>query len=279
MAAALLGAALAIIVAIAVKSAGVLRGHVRCRPAAGLFSNLVECIQTAMCHPQHEVLCVGWPPELAALMPQLPLATEGAVPDVEVATLGRSECYVMQDPRILEDPAFGGVRVRMHLLVAPGAAFAPAPFLLERARSWWDRAMRGARFVVGVHGRAVMHYETGIGLSTHTRLLAAEAEAAMPPGAHLLFASCNRTMAELMTQRFGTRVVWRQPEGAVTEGNTDWGTRLSADSAEGALVDAILLSMCDVVICGASNVVLYVAALNPAARIKIARHLKDVRSG
>jgi hypothetical protein len=151
--------------------------------------------------------------------------------------------------------------------------------LLARARSWWDLKMRGARFVVGVHGRAALHYESDVGLATHTRLLAAEAEAAMPPGAHVLFASCNRTMAETMARRLGTRVVWRQPEGAVTEGNTDWGTRLSADSAEGALVDAILLSMCDVVICGASNVVLYVAALNPTARIQIARHLKDVRTG
>lgn len=276
MLAALLVTLLAILVAIAVRSARALRGHVTCRPGAGLFSNVVECIQTTMCYPQHVVRCVGWPPELAALMPQLPLAAEGDVADVDVLTLGRHECYVMQDPRVLEDPAFGSVRARMHMLVAPGAAFAPAPFLLARARSWWDLKMRGARFVVGVHGRAALHYESEVGLATHTRLLAAEAEAAMPPGAHVLFASCNRTMAEMMARRLGTRVVWRQPEGAVTEGNTDWGTRLSADSAEGALVDAILLSMCDVVICGASNVVLYVAALNPTARIQIARHLKDV---
>jgi len=286
-------ALLAVVVAIAVSTsrARVLRAHVTCRPGNGLFSNLVECIQTTLCYPQHEVLCVGWPAALAALVPQLPLATETAAADVDVTTIGYDagalalglrrykECYVMQDSRVFEDPAFGSIRARMHMLVTPGAAFAPAPFLLARARSWWDVKMRGARFVVGVHGRAAMHYESEIGLSTHTGLLAAEAEAAMPTGAHVLFASCNRTMAETMARRLGTRVVWRQPEGAVTEGNTDWGTRLSADSAAGALVDAILLSMCDVVICGASNVVLYVAALNPTARIQIARHLRDVRTG
>ena len=44
----------------------------------------------------------------------------------------------------------------------------------------------------------------------------------------------------------------------------------------GALIDAIRLSMCDVVVCGASNVVLYAAALR---RLRLARHLANARGG
>jgi hypothetical protein len=190
----------------------------------------------------------------------------------------------MQEPRIFESEGFAEVRRRMHRLVAPHARFAPAPFLLERARAWWDRNVgpcgtfaRSARFVVGVHGRAALHYESATGLAEHTRLLCAAAEAEMPPGAQLLFTSCNATMVAAMAARYGERVKWRRPEGALSENNEDWGAVIDAETSAGALVDAVLLSMCDVVVCGSSNVILYVAALNPTARIVLAPHLRAVR--
>jgi hypothetical protein len=40
---------------------------------------------------------------------------------------------------------------------------------------------------------------------------------------------------------------------------------------------SLLVSMCDVVVCGSSNVILYSAALQPTMRIRVARHLALVR--
>ena len=254
--------------------------HVACRPGAGLFSNLVECIQTTLCHPALDVECTGWPREIAALVPHMPHAERAA--DARVDSL--YDCYLMQEPRVFESDGFAEVRWRMHRLVVPNAPFAPAPFLLERARAWWDRNVgpcgtfaRSARFVVGVHGRAALHYESATGLAEHTRALCAAAEREMPPGAHLLFTSCNATMVAAMAARYGERVKWRRPEGALSQNNEDWGTVIDAETSAGALVDALLLSMCDVVVCGSSNVILYVAALNPTARIVLAPHLRAVR--
>lgn len=50
----------------------------------------------------------------------------------------------------------------------------------------------------------------------------------------------------------------------------------TGEIATGALIDAVLLSMCDVVVAGGSNVMLYVAGLRPNLRIRIARHLRHV---
>jgi hypothetical protein len=110
------------------------------------------------------------------------------------------------------------------------------------------------------------------------RLLADEAAEEARPGGMVLLASCNRTIVEYMRARFGASLAWREPEGEINTGNVDWGGAvqvLTREIAMGALVDALLLSMCDVVVCGSSNVIVYAAALRPAMRIRVARHLSD----
>jgi len=142
--------------------------------------------------------------------------------------------------------------------------------------------MSDASFVVGVHGRAAIHYrDLSLDLETHTFLLCDEAEEEIryAKGGKVLLASCNDSIVEHVLSYFNdldVEVGWRRPEGPTNHGNVDWGgrqQRVDADIATGALVDAILLSMCDVVVCGSSNVMLYAAALRPTMRIRVARHL------
>jgi hypothetical protein len=109
-------------------------------------------------------------------------------------------------------------------------------------------------------------------------LLADEAAEELRSGARVMLASCNITIVEMMRERFGDVLAWRSPEGELNKGNVDWGgatQTVTSSIALGALVDAILLSMCDVVVCGASNVIFYASALRPAMRLRIARHLAD----
>lgn len=95
----------------------------------------------------------------------------------------------------------------------------------------------------------------------------------------MLLATCNSTIADSARARFGDRMRWRAPDSALTAGNDDWGARVTGGIAAGALIDAVLLSMCDVVVAGGSNVMLYVAGLRPSLRIRIARHLRYAMPG
>jgi len=173
---------------------------------------------------------------------------------------------------------FSAMRAKLHNYVKPGGAFAPSPELIAEAREWWSRNMRGASYVVGVHGRAALHYAGDIqtSLVSHVRLLAEDAADEMRPGARVLLATCNSTIASLMRDRFGDAISWRLPEGNINVGNSDWGDQVTGAIARGALMDALLMSMCDVLICGSSNVVCYVAGLNPYVRLRVARHLQGV---
>jgi hypothetical protein len=132
-------------------------------------------------------------------------------------------------------------------------------------------------------GRAPLLYAVeSLDLERHVRLLADEAAEEARLGARELLASCNLTVVGMMRARFGSALAWREPEGELNTGNVDWGgatQSVTAAIARGALIDAILLSMCDVVVCGASNVILYASALRPAMRLRIARHLANARSG
>jgi hypothetical protein len=184
-------------------------------------------------------------------------------------------CRIACDPLLYESPRFVGIRQRMHQYFKPGGLFAPAPAILARARAWWESNMRGATFVVGVHGRAAVHHGSS-DLASHVRLLMDEAAEEMRPGARMLLATCNSTIGDAAHERFGDRMRWRVPDAAITTGNEDWGTRVTGEIATGALIDAVLLSMCDVVVAGGSNVMLYVAGLRPSLRIRIARHLRHV---
>jgi hypothetical protein len=249
------------------------------RSEGGLFSNLVlGNMESAVCYPQHRLECTGWPEDVRALLPNLPRETDAASEPLPSAYIG-SPCYFGQDAKLLASASFADVRRLLHPTVTRGGPFAPAEHVRARARAWWEREI-GQRFVVGVHGRAPLHYEGDLDLETHVRLLADEAAEEARPGARVLLASCNRTIVEGMRGRFGASLAWREPEGELNTGNVDWGGAvqvMTKETATGALIDALLLSMCDVVVCGSSNLIVYAAALRPAMRIRIARHLSDRR--
>lgn len=252
------------------------------RHEAGLFSNLLlRNMEYAMCYPQHRLECAGWPIDVRALLPWLPRDTGAESDELPSHALG-SACYLGNDPRLLMRPCFEYTRLRLSAMVAPGGMFAPADDVRALARSWWKSELGDAHFVVGIHGRAALHYDDGaLDLERHVRLLGDEAaEEIRVAGTRLLLASCNASIVAQLRARFGAALAWREPEGDINTGNFDWGgakQQVTAEIAKGALVDSLLLSMCDVVVCGSSNVMVYAAALRPAMRIRVARHLADVR--
>jgi hypothetical protein len=229
-----------------------------------------------LCFPLHRVECTGWPSDVLESMPNVPVS-RGEHTDVERFGIGH-RCYIARDSLLYESPRFAGIRQRMHHYFKPGGLFCPAPAILAKARAWWESNMRGATFVVGVHGRAAIHHGSS-DLESHIRLLTAEAEEEMRPGALVLLATCNSTIADSARERFGDRMRWRAPDTAISTGNDDWGSLVTGGIAAGALIDAVLLSMCDVVVAGGSNVMLYVAGLRPSLRIRIARHLRYAMPG
>ena len=261
------------------------------RPRDGIFSNVIVCVEIALCFPQFRIECAGWPADVIAAFPNTPLAPESACvgPDTQLdAVIGTGhKCCISQDPRILQS---AGIREQIHRYLAPGAAFAPAPALVADARAWWDanvtkvdQADQVVPFVIGVHGRVAAHFGVA-DLAWHVSRLADDVddEILERPGARVILATCNETIAQLMRERLGDRMAWRRPEGPISVGNADWGgavQRVTGDIARGAVTDAILLSMCDVLICGSSNVALYVAGLEPSLRIRVASHLRDVAGG
>lgn len=256
------------------------RACVPFRPHDGLFSNVIASIEVQLCFPRYRIMCSGWPRGVVAYIPGVPV-----VPDVRTCgviakpVIDGHACRIAQDPLLLQSPRFSAVRAKLHDYVKPGGAFAPSPELIAEARAWWNRTMRGASYIVGVHGRAALHYSGDIEMSldSHVRLLSDEVEEEMRPGARVLLATCNSTIAALLRDRFGDAISWRVPEGNINVGNSDWGDQVTGAIARGALMDALLMSMCDVLICGSSNVVCYVAGLNPHVRLRVARHLQGVR--
>lgn len=136
------------------------------RDIAGLFSNVIECIMVELCFPRHRVECTGWPSDVLESMPNVPVS-RGEHTDVERFGIGH-RCYIARDSLLYESPRFAGIRQRMHHYFKPGGLFCPAPAILAKARSWWESNMRGATFVVGVHGRAAMHYGSS-DLESHIR--------------------------------------------------------------------------------------------------------------
>lgn len=254
----------------------------------GLFSNLIIPINTAWCYQQYDIVCTGWPSDIRALIPNMCVESNSESVDIQLPTLG-TPFYIPQNPIILASPAFFGMRLALNAMLEPNGIFAPAQHVIEIARAWWEKNVSDATFVVGVHGRAACHYaDPSLDLETHTLLLCVEAEEEIrqTQGAKILVSSCNESIVEHIRSYFediedlDVEVAWRRPEGHINHGNVDWGEtqqRVNADIATGALVDAILLSMCDVVVCGSSNVILYSAALRPTMRIRVARHLARVR--
>ena len=280
---AIAGAALGILLACAVAALNE-RSVVRIpfRGNHGLFSNIVVPMIFSRCYPQYAIACDGWPSDVAALMHGLPMA-RGREAKIELPREGDS-CYIAQSPVVLASTSFNFTRTVLHAMVAPGGMFAPAEHVRALARSWWKSELGDARFVVGIHGRAAMLYDkSSLDFDTHMRLLGDEAAEEMRiPGARVMLASCNASIVGYLRARFGAALAWREPEGDINTGNVDWGgatQHVTAQIAKGALIDALLLSMCDVVVCGSSNVILYAAALRPAMRIRVARHLADARSG
>ena len=256
--------------------------HVPFRPTDGLFSNVIIPMNMARCYPQYDIVCTGWPDDIRALFPNLVVESDAVKADVPLVVEG-TPCYIAQSPVILASPLFASVRSSFHPMSSGGGMFAPAERVMAIARSWWEKELGGASCVVGVHGRAPFHYAAdSLDLERHVRLLADEVAEEACLGARVLLASCNLTVVEMMRARFGDTLAWRAPEGELNTGNVDWGgvtKSVTASIALGALIDAVLLSMCDVVVCGASNVVLYASALRPAMRLRIARHLANARSG
>ena len=252
---------------------------------AGLFSNIIITMNTAWCYQQYDIVCTGYPNNIKALFPNMRVESDAESVYVQHSTCG-TPFSISQDPIILASPAFFGMRLALGAMLEPNEMFAPAPHVFEIAREWWKKNMSDASFVVGVHGRAAIHYQdASLDLETHTCLLCEEAEEEIrdAQGGKVLVSSCNESIVEQMFSYFedlNIDVAWRRPEGPTNHGNIDWGERpqrVNADIATGVLVDAILLSMCDVVVCGSSNVILYSAALRPTMRIRVARHLEKVR--
>ena len=247
---------------------------------AGLFSNLIIPMNTAWCYQQYDIVCIGWPSDIHALIPNICVESNDESVDVQLSTMG-SLFSISQDPKILANPAFFGMRVALNKMLEPNGMFAPAPHILEIARMWWEKNMSDATFVVGVHGRAVCHYNgASLDLETHVSLLCVEAEEEIKThGGKVLVSSCNESIVKQILSYFenlNIDISWRRPEGDINHGNVDWGKTyqiIDVDIATGVLVDAILLSMCDVVVCGSSNVILYSAALRPTMRIRVANHL------
>jgi hypothetical protein len=236
----------------------------------------------ARCYPQYDIVCTGWPDDVRELFPNLVVQSDAAKADVPLVVVG-SPCFIAQSAVVLASPSFRSMRASLHTMLSGGGMFAPAERVMAIARSWWKRELGDASYVVGVHGRAPFHYAVeSLDVERHVRMLADEAAEEARLGARVLLASCNLSVVEMMRARFGSALAWREPEGELNTGNVDWGgatQSVTAAIARGALIDAILLSMCDVVVCGASNVVLYAAALRPAMRLRIARHLANARSG
>jgi hypothetical protein len=242
-------------------------------------------MNTAWCYQQYDIVCTECPTDISALFPNIRVESDAESIDIQFSISG-TPFSVSQDPIILASPAFFGMRLALGKMLEPDGLFAPAPHLLEIAREWWDKNMSDASFVVGVHGRAVCHYNgASLDLETHVSLLCVEAneEIQQTKGGKVLVSSCNESIVEQMCSYFkdhDVEVAWRRPEGPTNHGNVDWGgsqQRVDADIATGVLVDAILMSMCDVVVCGSSNVILYSAALQPTMRIRVARHLALLR--
>lgn len=254
----------------------------------GLFSNIIIMMNAAWCYQQYDIVCTGCPRYIIVLFPNMRIESDSESVDIQRPTID-TPFYIGQNPIILASPAFFGMRLALNAMLEPNGIFAPAQHVIEMARMWWEKNLSDATFVVGVHGRAACHYaDTSIDLETHTLLLCVEAEEEIrqTQGTKILVSSCNESIVEQIRSYFyeiedlDIEVSWRRPEGHINYGNVDWGKtqqRLDADIATGALVDSILLSMCDVVVCGSSNVILYSAALRPTMRIRVARHLARVR--
>ena len=252
----------------------------------GLFSNLIIMMNTAWCYQQYDIVCTGCPSDIRALFPNMLVESDAESVDVQHSIMGTHFSVPHQDPIMLSSPAFFGMRLALGKMLEPNGMFAPAPHVFEIAREWWEKNMSDASFVIGVHGRSAIHYaDPSLDLETHTWLLCNEAkeEILQAQGGKVLVSSCNESIAEQTLSYFedlDVEVAWRRPEGYINHGNVDWGGRqqlIDVDIATGALVDAILLSMCDVVVCGSSNVILYSAALRPKMHIRVARHLATVR--
>jgi glycosyltransferase involved in cell wall biosynthesis len=270
---------------VAAARCGATAAYVPLRRYKGLFSTLLEWAECQIKNPSVEVECVDWPAWLVELLPHAPVRTcpsEWAVDARHVPAMVPDT--LMQRPDVLGAAVLSALLAPLHALVAPGAPLSPSSHLRSVAAAWWERELGDAGFVVGVHGRAAVHFDAApFGLEEHTRGLCEAAREELATSgrrdARVLLTSCNATIALQVRETLGA-VSWREPEGVINEGNVDWGLHtqeLTKEIATGALIDALLLSMCDVVVCGSSNVVLYAAALRPAMRVRVARHLCAVR--
>jgi hypothetical protein len=269
---------------VAAAQRGLSAAYLPLRRWKGLFSTLLEWAECQLENGSVEIECVDWPKWLTALLPHAPARacpSESAVDARHVPAMVPDA--LMRRPGVLAGDA--ALLAPLHALVSPGAPLSPAYYVRAVARAWFERERGGASFVVGVHGRAAVHFDTAtLGLEDHTRALCEEAREELAssgrPDARVLLASCNTSIVRQVRASLGDVVAWREPEGALNEGDVDWGLErqeLTREIAAGALIDALLLSMCDVVVCGSSNVMLYAAALRPAMRVRVARHLVSVR--
>jgi hypothetical protein len=141
--------------------------------------------------------------------------------------------------------------------------------------------------VIGVHGRVafkfriysnsnqdhLIHLEKMI---EYTKLVLST----YPENVRLYLATCSEDFIDRFKQVFGEKVIFRKVSG-LTKGSDDWtkgrNNQNSNNADKDAFIDSLLLSKCNSIIAGPSNLSLYSLFINPFSKLYIPTHLIKTR--
>jgi hypothetical protein len=177
-------------------------------------------------------------------------------------------------------PSFPVMRHSFTPIVTGAGPLAPsAGMFAAGTRAWEQLGLSSCPAVVGVHGRSAQHY-VGLNVSPteHIALMADAADEALanlPRGSKVFLATHLDSFVATFKSRFRDRLAVRDAiAGRAVDPNADWDRTASVlELAKDVFLDALLLARCRQLVCGVSNVVLYVACHNPRIPIVIAPHL------
>jgi len=180
-------------------------------------------------------------------------------------------------------PAFQAMRDSFAPIVSGAGPLAPSDGMCAVAARTWERlGLSSCPAVVGVHGRTAGHYESvQVSPTEHIELMAdavQEALATLPPASKVLLATHLDPFVTAFRSRFGDRLAVRDIALRAADPGADWDRTASPlELAKDVFLDALLLARCSQLVCGVSNVVLYVACHNPGIPVVVAPHLLGAR--
>ena len=180
-------------------------------------------------------------------------------------------------------PAFRKMRDSFAPIVSGDGPLAPSDGMCaEATRIWEHLGLAACPAVVGVHGRSAGHFGgVQVSATKHIDLMADAAEetlATLPQGSKVFLATHLDPFVTAFRSRFGDRLAIRGIAGRAADPGADWDRTASPLAlAKDVFLDALLLARCSQLVCGVSNVVLYVACHNPGIPVVVAPHLLGAR--